>query len=59
MTSNFKMGLRHLPFAFTEQGVAMLSSVLNGGRAIQVHTKTKKEIGFTVKEQMKKYWSHK
>ena len=29
-TSNSeKMGLRHLPFAFTEQGVAMLSSVLN------------------------------
>jgi hypothetical protein len=37
VTSNFKMGLRHLPFAFTEQGVAMLSSVLNGDRAIQVN----------------------
>ena len=30
-SSNFsdKMGLRHKPFCFTEQGVAMLSSVLN------------------------------
>lgn len=32
-----KMGLRILPFAFTEQGVAMLSSVLNSDRAIQVN----------------------
>jgi len=95
---------KYLPFAFTEQGVAMLSSVLNGDRAIQVNieimrtftkirhmisvsqelkeeiadlrdqtddrfrivfevldqllspdSKTKKEIGFTVKEQVKKY----
>ena len=30
-------GLRYLPFAFTEQGVAMLSSVLNSERAIQVN----------------------
>ena len=27
----------HLPYAFTEQGVAMLSSVLNSARAIQVN----------------------
>lgn len=27
----------HLPYAFTEQGVAMLSSVLNSDRAIQVN----------------------
>jgi hypothetical protein len=101
-------GVRYLPFAFTEQGVAMLSSVLNGGRAIQVNieimrtftkirhmisvsqelkeeiadlrnqtddrfrivfevldqlldpdSKNKKGIGFTVKEQRKKYGSHK
>jgi hypothetical protein len=32
-----KMGLRYLPFAFTEQGVAMLSSVLNSERAIQMN----------------------
>jgi ORF6N domain len=30
-------GRRHLPFAFTEQGVAMLSSVLNSERAIKVN----------------------
>ena len=32
-----KMGLRRRPYAFTEQGVAMLSSVLNSDRAIQVN----------------------
>lgn len=31
------MGLRHPPMAFTEQGVAMLSSVLRSKRAIQVN----------------------
>lgn len=31
------MGLRYSPMAFTEQGVAMLSSVLNSKRAIQVN----------------------
>jgi hypothetical protein len=37
-TSNSeKMGLRYKPFAFTEQGVAMLSSVLRSERAIQVN----------------------
>lgn len=30
-------GHRHLPFAFTEQGIAMLSSVLNSERAIAVN----------------------
>ena len=38
VTSNsIKMGLRHSPMAFTEQGVAMLSSVLNSKQAIQVN----------------------
>jgi regulator of replication initiation timing len=32
-----KMGLRYVPFCFTEQGVAMLSSVLNSERAIKVN----------------------
>jgi len=32
-----KMGLRKPPFVFTEQGVAMLSSVLNSDRAISVN----------------------
>lgn len=32
-----KMGLRYSPFAFTEQGVAMLSGVLNSDKAIAVN----------------------
>ena len=32
-----KMALRKRPYAFTEQGVAMLSSVLRSSRAIQVN----------------------
>lgn len=36
-TSNDKMGLRYTPMAFTEQGVAMLSSVLSSKRAILVN----------------------
>jgi hypothetical protein len=103
-SNNLKMGLRYSPMAFTEQGVAMLSSVLNSERAIRVNieimriftkmrhlifasdelkheleelrkqtderfqivfevldqllnpeTKFKKEIGFTVKEQIVRY----
>jgi len=38
VTSNSdKMGLRHAPMAFTEQGVAMLATVLNSERAIDVN----------------------
>ncbi|OGY93197.1 MAG: DNA-binding protein [Candidatus Komeilibacteria bacterium RIFCSPLOWO2_02_FULL_48_11] len=38
VTSNKdKMGLRYPPMVFTEQGVAMLSSVLNSERAVQVN----------------------
>ncbi len=37
-TSNVgRGGRRHLPYAFTEQGVAMLSSVLRSPRAVQVN----------------------
>ena len=36
VTSNWG-GVRKMPYAFTEQGVAMLSSVLNSNRAIQVN----------------------
>jgi hypothetical protein len=32
-----KMGLRKFPLVFTEQGIAMLSSVLNSDQAIQVN----------------------
>ena len=38
VTSNRdRMGLRYSPMAFTEQGIAMLSSVLNSDRAIEVN----------------------
>lgn len=38
VTSNAdRMGLRYAPMAFTEQGVAMLSSVINSTRAIEVN----------------------
>lgn len=38
MTSNSsaKMGLRRPPYAFTQEGVAMLSAVLRSGRAVQM-----------------------
>ncbi len=37
ISNSEKMGLRKLPLVFTEQGVAMLSSVLNSDRAISVN----------------------
>lgn len=67
VTSNSSdaMGLRYAPYAFTEQGVAQLSSVLNSERAIAVNIQiirlftrmrklilTHKEI-FTQLEQMR------
>lgn len=36
-TSNNRGGTRYMPFAFTEQGVSMLSSVLNSDKAIDVN----------------------
>lgn len=36
MTSNSRGGRRHLPYAFTEQGIAMLSGVLHSGIAVQM-----------------------
>ena len=36
-TSNKRGGSRYLPYAFTEQGVAMLSGVLNSDKAIHVN----------------------
>ena len=43
VTSNaIKMGLRRNPYAFTELGVAMLSSVLNSKIAIQINTERHK-----------------
>ena len=37
ISNSDKMGLRYPPFVFTEQGVAMLSGVLNSDRAINVN----------------------
>ncbi len=45
-----KMGLRYSPMAFTEQGVAMLSSVLRSKRAIQVNVQIMR--AFTQLRQM-------
>lgn len=36
-SNNHRGGTRYLPYAFTEHGILMLSSVLNGTRAIQVN----------------------
>ena len=37
VTSNKRGGTRYMPYAFTEQGVAMLSSILNSDTAIEVN----------------------
>jgi hypothetical protein len=37
ITSKEKKGLRRRHYAFTQEGIAMLSGVLNSGRAIQVN----------------------
>lgn len=60
ISNSEKMGLRRKPYVFTEQGVAMLSSVLNSKVAIQVNiqimrTFTKlKEIIMTHKDLQRK-----
>ena len=44
-TSNSRGGRRYLPFAFTEQGVAMLSSILHSETAIQINRNIIRAIG--------------
>jgi hypothetical protein len=64
-------GRRTLPYAFTEQGVAMLSSVLNSERAVQVNIAimrafvklreiltTHRELAGKIEELEKKYRQH-
>jgi hypothetical protein len=64
-------GRRYLPFVFTEQGVAMLSSVLNSDRAIQVNIAimrafvklrellaTHQDLAFRLEELEKKFHRH-
>lgn len=36
-SNSLKMGLRHLPYCFTEQGATMLSCILSSERAIKVN----------------------
>ncbi len=38
-------GRRYLPYAFTEQGVAMLSSVLRSARAVEMNTTCGDAVG--------------
>ena len=38
-SKNDSRGLRHAPFCFTEQGVTMLSCILNSRRAIEVNVR--------------------
>ena len=54
-----KMGIRYRPMAFTEQGVAMLSSALRSKRAIQVNiqimrTFTKLRLMLSTHKELKK-----
>ena len=37
VTSNKRGGIRYMPFAFTEQGIAMLSSILKSETAIEIN----------------------
>ena len=64
-------GVRKLPYVFTEQGVAMLSSVLNSERAIKVNIQimrafvklkelllTHKDLAIKLEELERKYVNH-
>ena len=57
-------GRRHPPYAFTEQGVAMLSSVLRSKRAVQVNIEIMRaivrlrEMLTTHKDPARKFESH-
>jgi hypothetical protein len=68
MSKKKKMGLRRRPLVFTEQGVAMLSSVLGSERAIDINIAimrafvrlrelmaTHKELARKIEELEKKY----
>ncbi|MEM0542731.1 ORF6N domain-containing protein [Flavobacterium sp. j3] len=37
IASSNRGGIRYMPFAFTEQGIAMLSSILNSEKAIEIN----------------------
>ena len=48
-------GRRHLPYAFTEQGVAMLSSVLRSQRAVEVNIAIMRTLAQKIGEMEDKY----
>ena len=52
MSNREKMGFRKPPLAFTEQGVAMLSSVLRSERAIMVNI----QINIHLRERRNRPW---
>ena len=52
LTKEDKMGLRYAPFCFTEQGVTMLSCVLNSETAINVNIQTWKSLIFFYMKSM-------
>lgn len=71
VTSSWGGLRRALPYAFTEQGVAMLSSVLRSKRAVQVNIRimrafvrlrqmviTHKEFSLRLDELERKIWQH-
>jgi len=71
VTLKHGQNIKYLPYAFTEQGVAMLSSVLNSERAIQVNIAimrafiklrevllTHKELAQKLEELERKYQLH-
>ena len=51
-------GTRYLPFAFTEQGVAMLSSVLNSPQAIAVNIEIMRTFVNLRKANIEYEWLH-
>ncbi len=51
-------GTRYLPFAFTEQGVAMLSSVLNSPQAIAVNIEIMRTFVNLRKANLEYEWLH-
>ena len=47
--------MKYAPFVFTEQGVAMLSSILRSKRAVSAPESPRKEIGFHIMEDAVRY----
>jgi hypothetical protein len=52
ISNSVKMGLRKMPYAFTELGVSMLSSVLNSKKAIQVNIQIMRAFNYLKKRYL-------